>query len=209
MFDRKELKENAKAQLSGNWGRAVVCILVFVVITGAISGIGSIKLIGFAAVIILMPPILVGLKITFLNLVKFSDQPQISSLFLGFNNLANSLGTVLWMQLWTWLWSLLFIIPGIIKSLAYSQTLYILVDNPNVRPTEALKISMRMTNGYKADIFVMYLSFIGWAILAAFTFGIGYLWLTPYMETSFANLYLKLKNDSIQSGVCHASEFGV
>ena len=209
MFDRKELKENAKARLSGNWGMAVVCALIFTAITGAISGIGSIPLIGFAALVILMPPLMVGLKITFLNFVKFSDQPQISSLFLGFNNLSRSLGTVLWMQLWTWLWSLLFIIPGIIKYLAYSQTIYILADNPNVRPTEALKISMRMTDGYKADIFVMYLSFIGWAIVAAFTFGIGYLWLTPYMETSFANLYLKLKNDSIQRGICQASEFGV
>ena len=83
----------------------------------------------------------------------------------------------------------------------------VLADNPNVKPTE--KIIMRMTDGYKADIFFMYLSFIGWAILASFTFGIGYLWLTPYMETSFANLYLKLKNDSIQRGICQASEFGV
>jgi len=31
---------------------------------------------------------------------------------------------------------------------------------------------MRMTEGYKGDIFVMYLSFIGWLLLSGITFGL-------------------------------------
>lgn len=37
--------------------------------------------------------------------------------------------------------------------------------------------------------FCLALSFIGWAILSAFTFGIGTLFLIPYMQVSFAAFY--------------------
>ena len=46
-----------------------------------------------------------------------------------------------------------------------------------------------MMKGHKFDLFWLILSFIGWGFLCLFTFGIGYLWLTPYMETSVAAFY--------------------
>ena len=36
-------------------------------------------------------------------------------------------------------------------------------------------------NGNRWRLFCLELSFIGWMILASFTFGIGMLWLVPYM----------------------------
>ena len=43
--------------------------------------------------------------------------------------------------------------------------------------------------GKKGDYFVLMLSFIGWAILACFTFGIGMLWLYPYIQVSLVSFY--------------------
>ncbi len=109
--------------------------------------------------------------------------------------------------MWVYLWCLLLIIPGIIKSIAYSMSMYIIADNPNVGVRNALKLSMKMTKGYKMDIFVMYLSFIGWNILCVFTLGIGSLWLMPYMQTTYSNMYHRLKKISIENGVCTEQEF--
>jgi uncharacterized membrane protein len=139
------------------------------------------------------------------------QQGDIGDMFRsGFFNYWRKVGGMLWMYLFTWLWSLLFIIPGIVKAMAYFMTPYILVDCPNVTATDALKLSMRMTYGYKGEIFVMFLSFIGWAILTGLTFGIlGILYTGPYMGTSFAGLYDELKRNALDRGVVRPEELGM
>lgn len=93
-------------------------------------------------------------------------------------------------------------VPAIIKSLSYSMTPFILADCPEIPAKEALRLSMRMTSGYKGAIFVMGLSFIGWELLSGITFGIvGIFWAGPYMATSYAGLYDELKNRMIDAGV--------
>ena len=103
----------------------------------------------------------------------------------------------LWSTLFIILWSLLFYIPGIIKSIAYSQAFYILAAYPEVTVTQALKISMKITKGYKSDLFVMDLSFIGWILLSFATAGIGFIWLIPYMQTTKANAFKFLMENAI------------
>ena len=49
-----------------------------------------------------------------------------------------------------------------------------------------------MMRGHKMQYFLLILSFIGWALLATLTAGIGYLWLTPYMTVSRAAFYRSL-----------------
>jgi uncharacterized membrane protein len=114
---------------------------------------------------------------------------------------------MLWMGLFTMLWTLLFIIPGIIKALAYFMTPYILAECPDVTATDALKLSMRMTAGHKGKVFVMGLSFIGWGLLTALTFGIlGIFYTGPYYYTSFAGLYHELKEEALKNGVVSPAE---
>lgn len=157
----------------------------------------------------------------------------------GFTGYWRKLGGVLWMGLWIvlwvvpavllgiyvgfalgfanpwtsiellWVWMLLFIIPGIIKSLSYSMAPYILADCPQVGAREALRLSKRMTNGHKAEIFVLQLSFIGWMILGAITFGILLVaFVDPYMSLSKAGQYDYLKNRAVDNGVIQPEEFG-
>ena len=65
------------------------------------------------------------------------------------------------------LWSLLFIVPGIIKLIAYSQASYIQLENPDKKTLDCLKESEKMMYGRKAEYFSYKLSFIGWIILAS------------------------------------------
>ena len=95
-------------------------------------------------------------------------------------------------SLFTTLWMLLLIIPGIIAALSYSMAPYIYCDEEK-DAMECIKASKEMMNGYKWDYFVFSLSFIGWGILGAFTFGLLYIWLTPYMMTAEVLYYDELK----------------
>ena len=68
--------------------------------------------------------------------------------------------------------TLLLIIPGIIAAIGLTFYTYVVADNPELDVTNALRKCWEMTLGFKMDLFVFYLSFIGWAILAPFTLGI-------------------------------------
>ncbi|MGI6168905.1 MAG: DUF975 family protein [Christensenellales bacterium] len=114
--------------------------------------------------------------------------------FIGFKKPLRSLGGLLWMQLWIFLWSLLFIIPGLIKSYAYSMTPYLLADRDDISATDALKLSMEMTHGYKMDLFIAHLSFIGWFLLVGLTLGIvGIFYVIPYFVITMGGYYEELK----------------
>ena len=106
------------------------------------------------------------------------------------------------------MWSLLFVIPGIVKALAYSQTFFIVAENPHISVRKAMRLSIAMTKGYKGDLFVLGLSFIGWALLSTLTLYIGYLWLTPYINVTQVNAYRFLKQSAFDRGVLKPEDFG-
>ena len=130
----------------------------------------------------------------FLSIARWND-PKISEVFAVYKEWELSLkliGTSLLVGIFTILWSLLLIIPGIIKGLSYSQVFFLLRDNPQLSALEAITESKIRMKGYKWKYFLMNLSFIGWAFIAIFTFGIGFLWLTPYISTANATFYNEL-----------------
>ena len=144
------------------------------------------------------------LEVAALNVyLKMSRSPEpvtFGNFIEGLNNWARATLAILWQFLWILLWSFLFIIPGIIKAFAYSQTLYIVAEYKEVSVTKAMNISKVITRGHKWDIFVMYLSFIGWDFLCIFTLGIGTLWLTPYKNMTYTNAYHAILKEAIESG---------
>ena len=104
-------------------------------------------------------------------------------------------GTLLLRGVYTFLWTLLLIVPGIVKSLSYAMTPFILKDNPKASYDKAIIYSMRLMQGHKMDLFVLYLSFIGWFILSCLTLGIGFVFLVPYCQMSLARFYEEVKAD--------------
>lgn len=111
------------------------------------------------------------------------------TLFSCFQQFWRFLLAQLLMNLFITLWSLLFVIPGIIAAFAYSQTIYIMLDNPQISPLEAIGASKQLMRGHKFEYFTLQLSFLGWAYLSIFTFGLLGIWLNPYMQVTMANYY--------------------
>ncbi len=118
----------------------------------------------------------------------------------------NVLLTLLLQEVFLTLWTMLFIIPGIIKGYAYSMVPYILAENPNLSPRQVIDISNRMTKGYKFQIFVLGLSFIGWYLLGALAFGIGTVFVVPYERATMAQMYLAVRSNALDTGRVSLSE---
>ena len=229
MFERKKYKNFAKKQLSGRWVIPVVMTIFTMVISGifeipyilkisksgyidaimandfygAMDAIQSVRSTSFVTSIVDM---IVGAIFSLASIgvyIKMSRSPEpvsFSDFLQGFNDWARAALGILWKSLWIFLWSLLFFIPGIIKSFAYSQTFFILSEYKEVSVTKALRISIEITKGHKWDLFVTYLSFLGWSILASFTAGILYFWLIPYMNMTLVNAYHALMKEALESG---------
>jgi len=90
-----------------------------------------------------------------------------------------------------YIFSLIYVI---IKGYLYSLSNCILHDNPNMPAKEIVEQSAKLMLGNRWRLFWLTLTFIGWAILATFTFGIGYLWLFPYIMVSQICFYEDLAN---------------
>ena len=189
MINRAEIKKAAKEQIKGKIGILFVIALVM----AAVSFVAGLIYIG---AIIVAPALALSSAIIYLNVVK-GNTPSVSDAFLGFKDLWSAFKLQFFMGLFICLWSLLFYIPGIVKSFSYSMSTFILAENPGMPALEAITRSRKMMDGHKWDLFVLMLSFIGWAILASFTFGILYIWLLPYMEASVANFYNAIKGETV------------
>ncbi len=130
-----------------------------------------------------------------LRLIDRAEESKIGDLFSYFGYWVKALVTSLLQGLYVFLWSLLFVIPGIIAGYSYAMTSFILAENPELSATEALARSKSMMRGHRWSLFCLNLSFIGWDILCAFTFGIGQLFLTPYRHAAIAAFYRDLTRE--------------
>ena len=179
-----ELRAQAREALRGKWPMAAVAALIYSAIAG---GLSSIPFIGWIGSLLVGLPVAYGFAILMLAVFRGAV------LFAGFQEYSRILTTKLLQAVYTFLWSLLLLIPGIIKHYSYAMTDYILKDEPELCNNAAIERSMAMMEGNKMKLFLLDLSFIGWAILCLFTFGIGFFFLQPYMQASHAAFYEDLK----------------
>lgn len=133
--------------------------------------------------------IAVGFVIYALNVSRMR-QAGIGTLFDGFSIFGRALVLRILMGIFIFLWSLLFIIPGIIAAYRYRMATYLLIDHPEMSPLDCIRASKQMMAGRKGELFVLDLSFIGWAILCAIPF--VSVWVAPYMEVTYCNYYQAL-----------------
>lgn len=225
LFDRIKYKNFSKTQLKGRYKIPVLMMLVtFFVLTLAsvpsifeenkfIESFDDLVLnysFDLKSFLLNLSDILVSLLIfifgfAFINVfIKMSKSPnpvKFSDFIEGFEMWGKSILAGLWQSLWIYLWSLLFIIPGIVKSYAYSQNFYLLCEYKNLSVTKALKISMKLTNGHKWDLFILDLSFIGWVLLSCITCGIALFYVVPYYEMTKVNAYHALLKEAVEKGI--------
>lgn len=160
-------------------------------------------------IFILITPIIVSLFGYYLKCIRYAEFTSGSVYKNASLNYGKFLLTYLLKLIFTILWSFLLVVPGIIKGLAYSMTEFIINDNPNLDPTEAIRISEKITDGFKSDIFVLYLSFILWYLLCGITCGIGYIYVFPYINTTLAMYYENLKKYAIDNNIASVRDFGI
>lgn len=81
------------------------------------------------------------------------------------------------------------IIWAAIRGLYYSLAMFILKDHPELTGKEIVEKSKEYMTGNRWKYVCLSLSFIGWALLASLTLGIGMLWLIPYMQVALVVFY--------------------
>ena len=192
-MDRATLKSMAKSQIKGNIGILFLITLLAGIVSGAL---GMIPLVGSIASLLITPALTLAMYGIYLNLTN-GVKPEIGDLFSQIKNFWPAFKTYILMVVYIFLWTLLLYIPGIIKGFAYSQTMFILYENPTMGANEAITRSREMMDGHKMEYFLLGLSFLGWMILGMFTFGLLYIWLMPYMEATLANYYKYLKGEVV------------
>lgn len=212
----KELMADARTVLSGNWGMGVAgyvlytilmmsvslftySAIFFVAVASAASGADAtvatawVSYVSQFVQLVLSGAFMVGFYCYYLVIAQ-EGVARLESLFTGFTRFWKSFGVYFFYMLFIYLWMLLFIIPGIIAAFRYAMAFFIIANDEDCGPLEAIGRSKEMMKGNKWKFFCLHWRFLGWSLLATFfTFGIGFLWIVPYMQTSFAKFYEDVK----------------
>jgi uncharacterized membrane protein len=186
-----ELKSLAKTQISGKIG---ILFAMFLIIIGSSFVSTLVPVFATIASFVLGAAFTLGVIFVFLKIAK-GETVSVGNIFYGFEDLWTAIKAQFFMGLFICLWSLLLIIPGIIKAYSYSMTYFILAENKGMSVLEAITLSRKMMDGHKMDLFLLFLSFIGWLLLVVITFGIAGIWVYPYLYATFTNFYLSVKED--------------
>lgn len=199
----KDHKAAALNALFGNWAIAIITTLIYFAalvfaqsILTAIANPNSNTYVVLSLILtfLVLEPIAVGYANAFRYLVTQGDTNLIRSTFtLGFKPYSRIVLAIFLETIYVVFWLCIFIVPGIIMSIAYAMTPYILLDRPELSAAEAVRESRLMMRGHKWELFVLCLSFIGWILLSIITFGVGFLFLYPYMTSATASFYENLK----------------
>lgn len=204
MFNRPSYKNAALSQLKNRWSIPCLITLLTLVIVAIAAAAGNVVSIVVSGILEVASIFL------FITMSTSSEQVSFDNFLQGLERTwLHALLASLWNFLWVFLWSLLFVIPGIVKHYSYSMMFYVIAENPQIGAIQSMNISKIMTQGHKADLFVMDLSFLGWAFLCTLSCGIGYIWLIPYMTSAKTNAYYDLKKMAFQTGVLSPSDFEV
>lgn len=209
LYTSGDIKRESKAQLKGHWRSAIVLMLIptvfsVIFIGDTAQGPMNRSLVGDLVVVLLNVVhnfLLTSVTFTFLDFLRRHEEyiDSIRGVIQAFRKeyLSNLFILKITIYIRIFLWTLLLIIPGIVKAYAYSQAELIYkdtVDQTGKQPTpkECMDESERLMKGHKMEFFALDISFIGWFILGAFTFGILYLWLMPYYTMSQVVFYENL-----------------
>ena len=183
-----EIRKRARLTLERNTFSSIwLTLIVISLICSVVSGIPFVSF-------ILAGTISYALSRIYIKAVRGDKKVLFEDLLAGYNEDFTAtivLGIV--RSIFIFLWSLLFIIPGIVKSYAYSMASFIQQDSDDKDWRSCLDRSQEMMKGYKGKLFLLDLSFIGWYILGFLCFGIGVLWVGVYHSMAKAHFYEELK----------------
>lgn len=175
---------------------------IFIIVLAFVIGL----VIAFGWSAFVAGPVIVGKNRYFMEHRAFGSRLERIIWAFRSGRYMNTVKIMFWREIKIFLWSLLFIIPGIIKSYEYSMVPYILAENPQISSERAFELSKKMTKGEKWKIFVLDLSFIGWRILGVLCCCVGGIFLQPYIEATYAELYQVMREKALGLGFSDYNE---
>ncbi len=192
-----EIKEEAKKLTSKHilkfWKSSLLVFassIALAIILGIISG-------GVLAFIteLLALPLYIGFISYILSLTR-EEEVSLTDIFQDYKKIGLIVVTLIISYVFIIFGYILLIIPGIMIAFSLVMVGYLLADSKETSISEAKNIireSIEMMNGYKLDYFIFELSFIGWYLLGAITFGIAYIYVIPYFTFANTLYYQRLK----------------
>ena len=202
MKTNKEILLEARLSLKNKWSMSILVSLsyaLFFFITQFLAKTGTFikeqyinDIIIIFLQLILVGPFILGLSKYFLEIFR-NENPAYKTMYSGFNDFKRALITYLLTYVFIVARIFLLIIPAFIAALNYSLAYYILIDNPELNPNEAILKSKKMMYGHKKQLFFLNLRYLGLCILCVFTLFLGFLWLMPYIYVSNAAFYEEVK----------------
>ena len=210
----KEIMASARMVLSGNWGLVVlgyvlytalwmsfwmfmISALFFVRLTSGADGGNSVVAVAVMQLVVQVSSLLlsgafvVGFMGFFLGIAQEAEA-RLELLFIGFRRFFRSFAVYFLYSLIVSVASMLLVVPGIIAAIGFSMAFFCIADGEGCGPFEALGRSWRMMGGNKWKFFCLQWRFFGWALLCTLL-PIGWLWLVPYIQTSYAKFYEDVK----------------
>lgn len=173
LIDRKQLKADAKqlladAQVSPKGMVALYLGLNLILNLLASFSDGAGLLSTFVNILTTLLSLVLGAGfVLYCMAIRRGERAEYLTLFDGFSFVGKIILLNIVMFLFIFLWSLLFAIPGIIAAYRYRFALYNLYENPGIGVMEALDMSKRQTLGYKGQLFLLDLSYLGWSLLGS------------------------------------------
>ncbi len=81
-----------------------------------------------------------------------------------------------------------------VKRYGYLLVPYLVAENPDLSPVEAIRLSVRMMKGHKWEAFCLELSLLPWKLLSIATGGLaGFLFYNPYRESVLAEYHANIR----------------
>lgn len=216
MRANREYRAAARESLEGKWPEAVVGSVIVIAIIMACNGIniigqhfnhmaylqGSFTGLGSIANILIAFPLAMALQAAFLRLIRGNSHVASNSILITlgdyFRYVAAALITRVIIVAAGVCSFFLLCALGFYFAMAYAMVPYLLEDYPDMTWREAMSTSRRMMDGHKMELFMLNLSFIGWALLCCLTFGIGFFFLSPYIWTTIAHYYEDLRAERLE-----------
>lgn len=215
-MEARDIRQKARENLTGSWGVSAGVAAVAALLGGLIAGstflpqinqdifskpnvyLANIRFnFSFSGSVLGIAAFILGgvLELGYAQyLLKQHDRqgPEFNDLFSQFDRFGAGFAQAFLRGLYSFLWMLLLIIPGIIASLSYSMTPYIMAENPNLTASEAIRRSSQLMDGHKMDLFILHLTFLGWDILCALTLNLGHIVLNPYKNAAITVFYRQI-----------------
>lgn len=193
MFDRKELKRQAKQLFNQNSG-VIIFVLLICFGLAMLSEILSQKIFksnifttSTFFVFTLIFSTIVNTMINYMMLFFFIDlvdngKGSISSLSKVFQKqyIAKVIFLGLIVSCIEFIGFILLIIPGLIASTLFAPVPYFVYKHPEKNIKEILQMSVNMMTGHLLEYWTLLLTFFGWWLFVICTLGLGLLYVYPY-----------------------------